>query len=161
MVFRPRVTRRRVFDTRGTGMSDRLPSGQEVRLDERMDDIRAVMDAAGCERAVLLAQSDGVPAAAAFPERVSGLIVYGTSARMLPDEGYVPALPAELWERALDALEVRWGAGWTTWSGVRCGANTRGPAHRLELHLRRPRLAPTQRRTRSLAALRSHLTGSA
>lgn len=49
------------FDKRGTGMSDRLPSGEELRLDERMDDIRAVMDAVGIERAVLVAQADGFP----------------------------------------------------------------------------------------------------
>ena len=101
------------FDKRGTGMSDRLPAGHELRLDDRMDDIRAVMDAVGCERAVLLAQADGVPAAtvfaSTFPERVSGLIAYAASARMLPDEGYVATVPAEVWEPALDAFEARWG----------------------------------------------------
>lgn len=101
------------FDKRGSGMSDRLPGGEEVRLDERMDDIRAVMDAVGVEQAVLLAQADGVPVAtvfaATFPERVSGLVAYASSARMLPDEGYAPALSAEDWEAALEGLEQRWG----------------------------------------------------
>ena len=102
-----------LFDKRGTGMSDRLPDGQESRLDERMDDIRAVMDAVGSARAVLLGEADGVPVAtvfaSAFPERVRGLIAYAASARMLPDEGYVAALPAEVWDGVLDTLEVRWG----------------------------------------------------
>ncbi len=101
------------FDKRGTGMSDRLPVGEEVRLDERMDDIRAVMDAVGVERAVLLGQADGVPLAtvfaATFPERVSGLIAYAASARMLPEPGYASGLPIEVWERQLDVFEQRWG----------------------------------------------------
>ena len=101
------------FDKRGTGMSDRLPGGRSLGLDEDLEDIRAVMDAAGSERAVILGQADGVPAAtmfaATFPERVSGLVVYGASARLLPDDGYVPALPADAWEQVLDSFEARWG----------------------------------------------------
>jgi class 3 adenylate cyclase len=101
------------FDKRGTGMSDRLPSGEELRLDERMDDIRAVMDAVGIKRAVLLAQADGVPLAtvfaATFPGRVSGLIAYAASARMLPEAGYCTGLPPAQWEERLDILEGRWG----------------------------------------------------
>lgn len=101
------------FDKRGSGMSDRLPAGEEVRIDERMDDIGAVMDAVGVERAVLLAHADGVHVAtvfaATFPDRVSGLITYASSARMLPDAGYPPALSAEAWEAALEDLEQRWG----------------------------------------------------
>ena len=101
------------FDKRGTGMSDRLPSGEELRLDERMDDIRAVMDAIEIKRAVLLAQADGVPLAtvfaATFPDRVSGLIAYAASARMLPEAGYCTGLPPAQWEEQLDILEGRWG----------------------------------------------------
>jgi class 3 adenylate cyclase/alpha-beta hydrolase superfamily lysophospholipase len=66
------------FDKRGTGLSDRtaaLPT-----LAERMDDIRAVMDAAGCERAAVIGMSDGAPAAAMFaatyPERVTSLVLW-------------------------------------------------------------------------------------
>ena len=101
------------FDKRGTGMSDRLPSGEELRLDERMDDIRAVMDAGGIQRAVLLAQADGVPLAtvfaATFPDRVTGLIAYAASARMLPEPGYAIGLPPEQWEEILTEFENRWG----------------------------------------------------
>lgn len=67
------------FDKRGNGLSDRvtdLPT-----LDERMDDMRAVMDAAGCERAALFGISEGAPMAllyaATFPQRVSALVLYG------------------------------------------------------------------------------------
>ncbi len=62
---------------------------------------------------MLLAQADGVPAAtvfaSTFPERVSGLILYGASARALPEDGYVPAIPAEVWEQVFDTFEARWG----------------------------------------------------
>ena len=101
------------FDKRGTGMSDRPPAGPSVNLNDHMDDVRAVMDAAGSEHAVLLGQADGVPAAtvfaSTFPERVSGLVVYGASARMLPDDGYACGVPAEVWGPVLETFETRWG----------------------------------------------------
>src|SRR4051794_32388794 len=66
------------FDKRGTGLSDRtfgLPT-----LAERMDDIRAVMDAAGSERAAIVGMSEGGPAAAMFaashPERATALVLW-------------------------------------------------------------------------------------
>jgi len=68
-----------VFDKRGLGMSDRTLAAD---LETRMDDVRAVLDAAGVERAALLAEGSGAPCLAAFfaatqPERVLALIVYG------------------------------------------------------------------------------------
>jgi class 3 adenylate cyclase len=73
------------FDKRGTGLSDR-DTGAPT-LEERSDDIRAVMDAAGSERAALFGASEGVPMsivfAASYPERVSALVLYGGMARML------------------------------------------------------------------------------
>ena len=72
-----------VFDKRGTGMSDRVAG--EPTLEERSDDIRAVMDAAGSQRAALFGLSEGVPIgvvfAATYPERVSALVLYGGMAR--------------------------------------------------------------------------------
>ena len=74
-----------VFDKRGTGMSDRVAGAPT--LEERSDDIRAVMDAAGSERAALFGFSEGVPMsvvfAASYPERVSALVLYGGMARVL------------------------------------------------------------------------------
>ena len=72
-----------VFDKRGTGLSDRtadIPS-----LEERMDDLRAVMDAAGSDRAALFGFSEGGPMsllfAASYPERVRAIGIYGSFAR--------------------------------------------------------------------------------
>src|SRR5262245_38961147 len=65
------------FDKRGTGLSDRVPMHQLPTIEERMDDVRAVMDAVGSERAYLLGFSEGGPMsllfAATYPERVLGL----------------------------------------------------------------------------------------
>jgi len=62
------------FDKRGTGLSDRVPI---ATLEQRMDDVRAVMDAAGVQRAVLLGISEGGPMcmlfAATYPERTTAL----------------------------------------------------------------------------------------
>jgi class 3 adenylate cyclase len=74
-----------VFDKRGTGMSDRVAG--VPTLEERSDDIRAVMDAAGSERAALIGFGESVPMsvvfAASYPERVSALVLYGGFARTL------------------------------------------------------------------------------
>jgi pimeloyl-ACP methyl ester carboxylesterase len=74
-----------VFDKRGTGLSDRVPVDQLPILEERMDDVRAVMDAVGSERAALMGVSEGGPMcaifAATYPERTAALILYGSFAR--------------------------------------------------------------------------------
>jgi pimeloyl-ACP methyl ester carboxylesterase len=74
-----------VFDKRGTGMSDRVAGAPT--LEERSDDIRAVMDAARSDRAALFGVSDGVPMsvvfAASHPECVTALVLYGGMARTL------------------------------------------------------------------------------
>jgi class 3 adenylate cyclase len=74
-----------VFDKRGTGMSDRVAG--VPTLEERSDDIRAVMDAAGSDRAAVFGASESAPMsvvfAASHPERVSALVLYGGMARWL------------------------------------------------------------------------------
>ena len=80
------------FDKRGTGLSDR-PGGLPD-LETRMDDVRAVMDAAGSERAALFGYSEGGPMSvlftATYPEMTSALVLYGTYAkRQDPDDDYV------------------------------------------------------------------------
>jgi pimeloyl-ACP methyl ester carboxylesterase len=71
-----------LFDKRGTGLSD--PSPEAARFDQRVDDISAVLDAAGSKRAVLLGMSEGGPLsvlyAATHPERVRALVLLGTFA---------------------------------------------------------------------------------
>jgi pimeloyl-ACP methyl ester carboxylesterase/DNA-binding CsgD family transcriptional regulator len=69
------------FDKRGTGLSDRVDARELPSLETRMDDVRAVMDAAGSGRAVLLGASEGAPMsilfAATYPERTRALVLYG------------------------------------------------------------------------------------
>ena len=86
-----------MFDKRGSGMSD--PVMGAPTLEERIDDVRAVMDAAGSEQAVLIGISEGVPMsilfAATHPERVRALVLYGGMARTTWAEDYPWATPAD------------------------------------------------------------------
>ena len=78
-----------VFDKRGSGLSD--PVDQTATIEERMDDIRAVMDAAGSARADVFGWSEGANIAAVFgasrPDRVSALVLYGAFAARYPRRG--------------------------------------------------------------------------
>ena len=73
-----------LFDKRGVGLSDRVPDDRLPDLETRMDDVRAVMDAVGSERAVVFGVSEGGPMsmlfAATYPERTIALVLYGTAA---------------------------------------------------------------------------------
>ncbi len=99
------------FDKRGTGLSDRPPGFPD--LEERIDDIRAVMDAAQSKRAHLYGVSEGVPMsilfAATYPERVRSLILYGGRARFTRTPDYPWGLTEEETERNLQDLIAR---GW-------------------------------------------------
>ena len=101
-----------MFDKRGTGLSDRTVGLGSV--EDRMDDIRAVMDAAGLERAALNGVSEGGPMAimfaATYPERVTALTLFGTFARILEDEDY-DGLSAADGEAFAASIESRWGSG--------------------------------------------------
>ncbi len=100
------------FDKRGTGLSDRgigLPD-----FETRMDDVRAVMDAAGSESAAIFAYSEGGPMsvlfAATYPERVRALVLYGTYAkRSDPDQDYPWAPTWDERVRIASELEETWG----------------------------------------------------
>jgi Serine aminopeptidase, S33 len=100
-----------VFDKRGTGLSDQLRG--VPTLEERIDDIRAVMDAAGSERAVVYGDSDGAAMsalfAATYPDRTAGAILYGGAAR----EGWAPDYPwgsrPERVARAVESIVRKWG----------------------------------------------------
>lgn len=74
-----------MFDKRGTGVSERVPADRLPTLEERMDDLRAVLDAVGVKQASLFGISEGGPMAllfaATYPERVERLVLYGTFAR--------------------------------------------------------------------------------
>jgi pimeloyl-ACP methyl ester carboxylesterase len=101
------------FDKRGTGLSDRVPLNQLPTLEERMDDVRAVLDAVGSERAALFGYSEGGPMsvifAATYPQRTSALVLYGTYAkRRDPDDDYPWAPTAEQRRRYSDEIERDW-----------------------------------------------------
>jgi class 3 adenylate cyclase/pimeloyl-ACP methyl ester carboxylesterase len=101
-----------IFDHRGVGLSDRLPG--VPRLQERVDDMAAVLDAAGSECAALLGHCNGGPPsvlfAAAHPSRVSSMVLCATFAKGRPDAGHPGALPPETLARAMDAID-HWGEG--------------------------------------------------
>ena len=94
-------------------MSDRVPAWDKPTLEQRMDDISAVMDAAGSERAAIFATADGTPVAmlfaATYPERVTALVLCASSARMLDAADYPIGLPAKSVEEALRPMKERWG----------------------------------------------------
>ncbi|HWH54302.1 MAG TPA: adenylate/guanylate cyclase domain-containing protein [Gaiellaceae bacterium] len=100
------------FDKRGTGLSDRTVGLPD--LETRMDDVRAVMDAAASDTAALFGYSEGGPMsmlfAAAYPQRVRALVLYGTYAkRTHPDDEYPWCETWEERERYAEAVEREWG----------------------------------------------------
>lgn len=106
-----------IFDPRGCGISDPIPPGAAPTIEERADDIRAVLDAAGSERAAVLAQGHGGPAgmllAATDPDRVSSLVLYGTYARWRRGEDYPVGMPPSECERFAATIRQIWGTGGT------------------------------------------------
>lgn len=116
--FRRRLThfaRTITFDKRGTGLSDR--SASIATLEDRMDDVRAVMDAAGSERAAIFGVSEGGPMsmlfAATYPERTVALILSGALASIRGDDDYPwrPRWTDEEFESRLQSLEADPSAG--------------------------------------------------
>jgi len=101
-----------IFDKRGTGLSD--PVAEVPTLEQRIDDVRAVMDAAGSERAALLGISEGgatgVLFAATHPARVRSLVLYGAMGRTTEAPDYPWASPADaLRESAAEFMAPYWG----------------------------------------------------
>jgi class 3 adenylate cyclase len=102
-----------LFDKRGTGLSDPVPLDRLPTLEERMDDVRAVMDAAGSERAAIFGSSEGglmsVLSAATYPERTSALIALAIYAKRLwsPDYPWAPTPEARAAE--IELIERTWG----------------------------------------------------
>src|SRR5260370_42661992 len=103
------------FDKRGTGLSDRLGDAQLPTMEQRMDDIRAVMDAVGLERASLFGFSEGgslaMLFAATYPHRTASLVLWGSQASMVRRPGYPWGMTAEQVEEAARAYGERWGTG--------------------------------------------------
>jgi pimeloyl-ACP methyl ester carboxylesterase/class 3 adenylate cyclase len=98
-----------LFDKRGVGLSDRVPEDRLPNLETRMDDVRAVMDAVGSERAVVFGVSEGGPMsmlfAATYPERTIALVLFGTVADFTAREPAYKEDPAAYLART----EAAWG----------------------------------------------------
>src|SRR5215207_44531 len=101
-----------IFDKRGTGLSD--PVAEVPTLEQRADDVRAVMDAAGSERAALFGISEGGPMAVMFaashPDRAAALVLHGAMGRTTEAPDYPWATPADaLRESAAEFIAPCWG----------------------------------------------------
>jgi class 3 adenylate cyclase len=100
-----------VFDKRGTGLSDRTTG--IAPLEVRMDDLYAVMEAAGSERAAIIGFSEGAPMtalfAATYPERVSAIVLCGGAARSTRAPDYPFGLSAAEYRREVEDTRARWG----------------------------------------------------
>lgn len=114
-----------VFDKRGQGLSDR--PGRPPTLEEAMDDLKAVIDAAGFECPVLFSVSEGGPMsalyAATYPSKVSALILFGTFARMLEAPDFSPGIADEALDRWGEMIRRDWGGpvGLSLWAPSRVG----------------------------------------
>jgi pimeloyl-ACP methyl ester carboxylesterase/DNA-binding winged helix-turn-helix (wHTH) protein/class 3 adenylate cyclase len=102
-----------LFDKRGTGLSDRVPLSGLPTLEQRMEDVHAVMDAVGSERAVLIGVSEGGPMcslfAATYPEKTTALVMIGTYAKRIRDEDYPWGVSADDREAFFELMRRDWG----------------------------------------------------
>jgi DNA-binding winged helix-turn-helix (wHTH) protein/pimeloyl-ACP methyl ester carboxylesterase len=102
-----------LFDKRGTGLSDRVPLDQLPTLEQRMDDVRAVLEAVGSERAAIIGISEGGPLsalfAATYPERTSALVMIGTYAKRVRDADYPWGPTREEREHFFQEIREHWG----------------------------------------------------
>jgi pimeloyl-ACP methyl ester carboxylesterase len=100
-----------LFDKRGTGLSDR--AGELPDLETRMDDVRAVMDSVGSERAALCGYSEGGPMcalfAATYPARTTGLIMIGSYAKQASAPDYVYGRTVRELEHLVEMVQKDWG----------------------------------------------------
>jgi len=104
-----------VFDKRGTGLSDRVPYDKLPSLEARMDDLRAVMDAAGSERAAIFGFSEGgnlsTLFAATYPQRTTALVMFGTFAKRIWSADYPWAPAVEERQKLYEDVARQWGEG--------------------------------------------------
>jgi pimeloyl-ACP methyl ester carboxylesterase len=140
------------FDKRGTGLSERsvgIPT-----LEERMDDLHAVMDAVGSKRAALVGISEGGPMSLTFaamhPDRTIALVLWGSFARVLHAPDYPVGMDETMVERSLRWVEKVWGTGQA--AGALIFSAAAGDSALLELVGRAERSAATP--ATALAALR-------
>ena len=101
------------FDGRGSGASDPLPPGTRFAWESWVEDLRAVMDAAGSERAVIIGAVDAAPSAIMFaatqPERTAALVLFNGSSRVVEAPDYPAGHPAEIAQTLLGFIKDKWG----------------------------------------------------
>jgi class 3 adenylate cyclase/pimeloyl-ACP methyl ester carboxylesterase len=101
------------FDKRGTGLSDPVLDANQFTLEQRMEDMHAVLDAVGSERAAILGASEGGAMsalfAATYPRRVSGLVLYASWARTFRAPDYPIGPPQEMFQSFVDMGLDGWG----------------------------------------------------
>ena len=104
-----------LFDKRGTGLSDRVPDDQLPTLEQRMDDVRAVLDAVGSETAALFGHSEGGSMcclfAATYPERTRAIVLAGVFAKRLRSDDYPWAPAYDDRMAAIESVEREWMTG--------------------------------------------------
>jgi pimeloyl-ACP methyl ester carboxylesterase len=136
-----RFSRLILFDKRGTGLSDRVPTDELPALDERLDDVVAVLDAVGSERAALLSHSEGgnlaLLFAATFPDRTIALVTAGIYAKRLWSEDYPWAPTPEEREIEIGRVEHEWGTNMDVAHYAPTVAGDEGFARRLATYFRR------------------------
>jgi class 3 adenylate cyclase/pimeloyl-ACP methyl ester carboxylesterase len=103
------------FDKYGIGLSDPIRSTELPPLEDWMDDVSAVMDAVGLERAAIVGAGEASPMAelfaATYPERTSALVLLNATARISAAPGYEVGAPPEVQERIVSMAEQTWGRG--------------------------------------------------
>ena len=110
-----RFTRLILFDKRGTGMSDPVAPTALLTLEERLEDVGAILDAVGSDQATIFGNSEGgqlgVLFATTYPERTGGLILHSTYARSSEDPAgtYPIGVPKEIFDRFMVFVEEHWG----------------------------------------------------
>jgi class 3 adenylate cyclase len=104
-----------LFDKRGTGMSDPVPANELPTLEQRMDDVRAVMDAVGSGRAAIFGASEGgnmsMLFAATYPERTVALCTFGCTAKRVWSPDYPWAPTPEVRAKGFEHVERQWKSG--------------------------------------------------
>ena len=102
------------FDMRGVGLSDRVVDAA-VSAEDWLEDVSAVMDASGSERATIVAHGHAVQLALLFaathPERVDSLVLINGFARLLRSDDYPAGMPTEARDSVLAGIETNWGTG--------------------------------------------------
>ena len=103
-----------IFDKRGQGMSDRIEGA--TTLEERIDDLKAVMQAVGSESATIFALSEGGPVsilfAATYPQKVKRLVLFGAMAKFWGNDDYPHMAHIKYMDKAIENVASNWGKGY-------------------------------------------------